>query len=119
MLILLLLFTVSSQYPKYVGVQYNLELGIAKPTVTKVIEMEQLIMRLFKQKGGTARTWVSLTGKMGSMSKQINLGSLHQCQIQKLLQEKWNQKEEIWEDFVPMEKETKLKLKWCLKREHT
>ncbi len=102
---------VASQYPNYVGVQYDLKLGIAKPSITKLKEWEQSIIqtdiqteRIFKQKGGTARIWASLIGKMVSMSKQISLGSLHRHPIQRSLQTQWNQRLGNWENFIVMRK---------------
>ncbi len=69
-------------FPKYVGVQYDLKLGLGRPTLNKVRELESVIQTILKQKGGTTRQWAKLIGKMGSMSRQIELGSLHRRPIQ-------------------------------------
>ncbi len=73
-------------------------------------------MRFFKQKGGTARIWTSLIGENGQYEQTNKSGKLTSMSNTEFITNNATRKKKIGKT-VTMEKETKLQLKWWLKRE--
>ena len=104
---------------KYVGVRYHLDLGLALPPLETLAEIENLIRKLLRRRGGSAREWSSLIGKLGSVMRQVQLGPLHRRPVQKILMSQWDQKTQDWEEWVSMLPEYTEAMKWWLDRKNT
>ena len=103
----------------YVGIFFQFDKGLALAPLEKVKELESMIKSLIAQKGGKARIWSKVIGKMGSMMRQITLGPLHRRTAQKILKTQWTQKRQDWEDWVPLPEDLVAELSWWLNRANT
>ena len=103
----------------YIGVWYNLVIGLAQVPLDRITDLEDLVRLTLEQGRATARTWSRIIGKMGSMADQIRTGALHRRPVQRLLQIGWDQLDDNWEAWVPVEQWVIPHLKWWLNRENT
>ncbi len=73
---LLTLVTQPTQAIIYVGVDYQFKVGKAYVLDKRLEKMEQSIEQILKAGQATARKWSALIGHVGSIVRQVNLGSL-------------------------------------------
>ena len=107
------------QIIKYCGVLYNFIVGKAFVPPDRIAALESFIHKIIRKKGASARQWAQLIGQMGSMTNQIQLGALHRRPIQRFIQEKWNQKSQVWDVFLPLTAEVEEHLLWWSDRQNT
>jgi len=108
-----------TQHEVYVGIEYDLERGLALAPEKRLDVIESIIKAIIQKKGATARKWASLLGKLGSLMKQVHLGPLHRRTLQKFLQQRWDQKNQRWNEFVPLEDSIIPSLRWWINRNNT
>ncbi len=80
---------VPTQTFEYVGVQYDLSMGVALPPQKRVIKTIQLIKVMIDRRSVTARQTLSLIGLLASMEKQVPFGRCFMRPIQWCLALQW------------------------------
>jgi len=103
----------------YLGVDFDLEKGLAIAPLPRLEDLESLILKIYTRGGASARSWHSLLGKMGSLMRQIHLGPLRRRPIQRFLRSRWSQESLNWEFWVRLESPVKADLDWWLDRRNT
>jgi hypothetical protein len=104
---------------QYLGVQFDLNRGLALPPVKRLEDMETHIQSIIFKGGASARSWHSLLGKLGSIMRQVPLGALHRRPLQRWLMSQWSQVSQDWESWIPMENSLLETLDWWMNRQMT
>jgi hypothetical protein len=110
---------VPTQRTEYVGVDFDLVEGFARAPLQRLLDIHQMIASFIQREGASARGWYSLLGKMGSVMYQIKLGPLHRRPIQHLLHSQWTQREDNWDQWIPLLPEVGHHLLWWMNLDNT
>ncbi len=108
-----------SQDYQYVGIHFRLDLGLALVPTDRLESLEKMIRELLRRGGGTARTWSSIIGKMGSMIELVKMAALHRRPLQWIVQNSWDQSRDSWEKFIELQEWLVPHLEWWLDRGNT
>ena len=95
----------------FVGYQYDLRLGLVRPTQERWSKLTALISALNQRSVLTARELMSLIGLLASTEKLVPQGRLHMRPLQWHLKKFWNFKESL-DKKIPWDNQMKSHLLW-------
>lgn len=96
----------------FLGVGFDLALGLVKPTLEHLQEILQLINLFLQSHNQPAVMWQSLIGSLVAQEKFIHLGRFHLRPLQWHLSSHWNQVSDPQSRPVPITSDIKPVLRW-------
>jgi len=102
----------------FVGIHYNLAIGICCVTTKNLEKVQKVITLLLTAHSPTAHLWLRVLGTLTSQESLLQFGKLHKRHIQWFLRERWNQAEDSLSKVVKVEPQIVHHLTWWLKAEN-
>lgn len=103
----------------HVGIEYDLELGLAFPPEDRLQKLEAVALPLLEERLCKARQLLSVIGLLASMEKQVPYGRCFLRPIQWGLALQWRISRDKLDALVQVTREIKEALRWWLDRANT
>ena len=105
-----------SQVFVFLGMEYDLILGVVRPTVDRIQKIQDRITELLGPVQLSARTWLRVQGLLNSSYSMITLGRLRGRPVQRYLASVWHQASESLEKAIPSpsDPEVRTQFRWWL-----